>query len=418
MPRKTRPAPRHTVFILGAGFSRAAGAPLMSGFIPAMRKAATSSLVSDAERLKLLKALQFRESAAKLSDNLQMDLENVEHLFSLLDALRVGGGSDFASKPPTRADFTDALLRTLEVFGRLTPTGSTWDWRDPCFVNPDMEDKEDGTPCFEGDWLYQSFVSLLEPSSDGGSYFGDSIISFNYDLILDYSLYGHTYRIDYGLPPDTRFEHPHDPGTKLNGHVRLYKLHGSANWLRCKTHKKLFTSSLIPLEDEPRTSRLATDKLTCPFCREAKSKNDRARTHEALIVPPTWNKGTAGGWMKSVWNAALRDLQAASDIVVIGYSMPETDVFFKYLLAAGLKHGNGTRFYLLNPDEDVANRFRRFLSPSAAESRFTWIRLSGVPGPIPGGPAKFDGQGIAALTRAIGRNRRSSDDEPRYLTHR
>lgn len=412
------PTAGHTVFILGAGFSRAAGAPLMTDFISAMRKAAASTLVTEADRLKLQKALEFRESAAKISDNLHMDLENVEHLFSLFDALDVGGGSGFSSTIPTRAEFTDALLRTLELFGRLTPSVEKWDWRDPGFVNPDSADSEDGTPCFEGDWLYQSFASIIEPSYDGGEYQGDSIISFNYDLILDFSLFGRTLQIDYGLPSETRLEHVHDADAKLNGHIRLYKLHGSANWVHCKVSNKLFTSTLIALEDEPKSSRLAAYKATCPYCRETKERNDRDASHEALIVPPTWNKGTADARMKSVWNAALRDLQAASDIVVIGYSIPETDVFFKYLLAAGLRHGKGTRFYLMNPDEEVANRFRRFLSPSAAESRFTWIRSRILPGSDSAGAARFDGEGIAALTRAIGRNRRSRDDEPKYLTHR
>ena len=40
--------------------------------------------------------------------------------------------------------------------------------------------------------------------------------------------------------------------------------------------------------------------------------------------------------MQPVWKKAVDALKAATRICVIGYSMPETDAFFKFLLALGL----------------------------------------------------------------------------------
>src|SRR6266404_185887 len=49
--------------------------------------------------------------------------------------------------------------------------------------------------------------------------------------------------------------------------------------------------------------------------------------------------------MQPVWKRAVDALKTATRICVIGYSMPETDAFFKFLLALGMAEND--RLYKL-----------------------------------------------------------------------
>ena len=90
-----------------------------------------------------------------------------------------------------------------------------------------------------------------------------------------------------------------------------------------------------------------------------------------IFVPPTWHKG----WdlahpVSAVWDAAREALRTARRIIIIGYSVPATDLHFKYLLAAGFQENAWlSKVFFVNPDlgEGKAGRaelLRRLLSPS------------------------------------------------------
>jgi hypothetical protein len=93
---------------------------------------------------------------------------------------------------------------------------------------------------------------------------------------------------------------------------------------------------------------------------------------DPLIVPPTWNKTQYHKELQAVWRRAAQRLAEAENIFVIGYSLPPTDEFFRYLYALGttgqvwLK-----RFWVFDPDQSgsVERRFRRLLGPMA-KSKF------------------------------------------------
>jgi hypothetical protein len=56
---------------------------------------------------------------------------------------------------------------------------------------------------------------------------------------------------------------------------------------------------------------------------------------DPVIVPPTWNKSASTRGLESVWQRAATEIGSAENIIVIGYSFPRTDMFFKYLFALG-----------------------------------------------------------------------------------
>lgn len=87
---------------------------------------------------------------------------------------------------------------------------------------------------------------------------------------------------------------------------------------------------------------------------------------EPVIVPPTWNKADSHRALESVWARAAKELAESENIFVIGYSMPETDAFFRHLYALGTV-GDTTirRFWVFNPDHTLEERFRNLLGPGA-----------------------------------------------------
>ncbi len=94
-----------------------------------------------------------------------------------------------------------------------------------------------------------------------------------------------------------------------------------------------------------------------------------------LIVPPTWNKGTEEEFIRYVWQAALRELITAGRIFIIGYSFPETDQFFKYMLGLALAHNNDlSEIYIVNPDEKVWERFESLFHPHFRRRTVNYLR--------------------------------------------
>jgi hypothetical protein len=60
-------------------------------------------------------------------------------------------------------------------------------------------------------------------------------------------------------------------------------------------------------------------------------------TENTPIIPPTWRKTAAGETVFArLLGEALKHMRLAARIVIVGYSMPNTDSYFRYLLAEAL----------------------------------------------------------------------------------
>jgi hypothetical protein len=71
-----------------------------------------------------------------------------------------------------------------------------------------------------------------------------------------------------------------------------------------------------------------------------------------------------------VWQAAARELSTAENIVVCGYSLPDSDQFFRYLYALGTVGDlRLKRLWVFDPDPGVEDRFKKLLG-QAATPRF------------------------------------------------
>lgn len=109
--------------------------------------------------------------------------------------------------------------------------------------------------------------------------------------------------------------------------------------------------------------RMVTSVLAKTPCNHCKQKG----TLEPVVISPTWSKLVEKTPLAEVWKAAVDAIRDAYQIVVIGYSMPQTDTFFQYLLTLGLSNNQKLhRVVVVNTDSSDAfrSRYKRVFSRS------------------------------------------------------
>ncbi len=167
----------------------------------------------------------------------------------------------------------------------------------------------------------------------------DAVISFNYDVLMDEALARlakGVWKADrgYGFPikdgVDAWSAETTPGGFPTKTYLRLLKPHGSLHWGHIDVPKK--------------SLRLHTDAYA-------------HRSARANIIPPTWDKGILGEWpWKPVWQEASTMLQATRCLIVIGYSVPQTDLTSQALIRSSLSEGNLRLLVVANPDPVARGR--------------------------------------------------------------
>ena len=336
------------VFILGAGASQQAGAPLMGDFLDVShdlhRRGEVGDASSDFEAVfRGISELQRVHSKA------QLDIQNLESVFGAFEMARTLGRC--GSLTPDQIDrlapaMRRLIVRTLEQTIRLPV-------RDGQKVMPPAP--------------YPSFATLVARCRDARPAQTASVLTFNYDVSVDQAFQFHGVPIDYALP-----------STHSTHEVPLLKLHGSLNWARCTVCHAVVPWALreylqryrwgFPLDVQTVTMPIGTHLREWQHCQQPVEP-------EPVLVPPTWSKTQYHETLASVWSRAAEELEGAESIFVLGFSLPPTDAFFSYLYALGCVGGVPLRrFWVFNPDSSggVEGRFRQLLGPGAAE-RFQYL---------------------------------------------
>jgi hypothetical protein len=260
------------VFILGAGFSRARGMPLIRDFSMAMRDALDWCVAQDRarERAAIEEVLDFRQRASGAGYRINIDLENIEELFSLASTGAPGVADSVKVAISATLHFRRATSATLPVHtNRALPASTHLRRRNLCDARKDGWQQVD---------LYSALVANLMEEREAGDV---AFISFNYDTVLEDALTGLGMSYDYGFRRD-------DIGANhINRYaenaVGVYKLHGSVNWILDGTGKV-----------------------------ELHPNYDGVYGMGAIpsLIPPTWNK-TVGKTMLPVWNSAVATMADA-----------------------------------------------------------------------------------------------------------
>lgn len=308
-----------TVYVLGAGASHHTGAPLLKDFLV---------------RARLLREgrgeLKYKESFDKVfewidrlrgsSYYVEFDLDNLEHIFSIAEMSSQLGLEE--GKEISR-HLTKVILETL----------------DRCQLK--YQDKQ-----LRPDDIYLGFTQVLTKQNQKrmeytnqarGTFENDVIVTFNYDVMLDYAMRFEGIVPEYCLASESN----------LNK-FKILKLHGSTNWARCVDCKdssgndpQLVEASPVPkgysldpftgdgTEVEFKMTTHVLPKTPCKSC-------NKIEVLEPIMIPPTWSKIVRDTPIANVWAQAVKEIKNAFQIVVIGYSVPPTDTFFQYLLTLGL----------------------------------------------------------------------------------
>jgi NAD-dependent SIR2 family protein deacetylase len=350
-----------SVFILGAGASVPAGAPVLNDFLKKARELLdnpNSPLDSD-EKDIFRRVFEWRGRMYPALRFLKLDLENMENLFCLVDmAYQLG----IEVTEDVRNNLIRLIARTLD----LTVKFST--------LRISAKKQEE---TYSSDPTYYEFIELLKvwhSKNDVVKTEFDSIITLNYDICCEQALISQEVPFTYGDP----WSDPNKIGYKL------LKLHGSINWVICQECKDTkadldFNYNIIPIRRTGYSHIGIAERIFKPQystqCKEC------GQDLSLFIVPPTWNKVTYSEKLKSVWKSASEEIEQATRLIIIGYSLPETDSFFKYLLALGLsKNESLQEIILINPaqgqeGETLENRYRDFIAPFFDNRNFKFWRV-------------------------------------------
>lgn len=166
----------------------------------------------------------------------------------------------------------------------------------------------------------------------------DSLISFNYDAVIDDSIRrlsagiwkadrGYGFKIKDGAAD---WSAPKTPGPFPKDYLRLLKPHGSLHWsVTDHTEKQL----------------------------HLRSEAYEGTNAQGNIIPPTWDKTILGEWpWKPVWEQASKALQRTRCLIVIGYSVPQTDLTSQALIRSSLSGGDLRLLIVANPDPRARSR--------------------------------------------------------------
>ncbi len=336
----------HNVYILGAGFSCEAGYPLVRNFMDKMREAASWQKNHDKETKEIEAVLKFRLEAASATYRIQFDPENIEDLFSLSAAV------DNTSRSTNR-NMVIAIAETLEycrvnnIDKKVILCGAP----NPPPKGFALDNQEN--PANITINRFKLYVGLMAGvwGETPTPYKDNTFITFNYDLLLEKALQEWEIPFQYEGLPDNEgllFGTPteYDDSAKSiqknakKNAVSILKLHGSVNWA--------LTSKALPPQD--RVIKVFGDFRDIPISRG--ELVEFFNPLDLLLAPPIWDKGTAkiGHPLSDVWSNAIKKLQTATRIIVIGYSLPLADAHFRYLMAAGLQHNISLReIVFVNP---------------------------------------------------------------------
>lgn len=299
-----------TVLFLGAGATKSAQGLLTHEILPALVSAKTSLQAQDASgragALVDFLAQEFHVNAATPKEH----YPGLPLLMSLIDTALdrrevFHGRWDLNTIAQIREAIESGIFDVLEDALKKAPTNNHYNMLVKLFPGPEE-------PC---------------------------VVTTNYDLIADSAMMNvGNAKTQGSLPnyhcgianisqigPEQRF------GT-------LLKLHGSLNWLLCKTCLRIelgvtdsirYMAILKKVVGPDLKSAFLADGAPCTVC-QSKLR--------PLLVAPSHLKDYRNPHLAQVWYEAQHVMRQAKRVIFVGYSMPDDDVEVVYLVKRSLAH--------------------------------------------------------------------------------
>ncbi len=220
------------------------------------------------------------------------------------------------------------------------------------YVHTTVEDTNTATVKPKKSQIHTNILNQLKPKN--------TIITFNYDLLIEESFLDSELwnPVDgYGIETSgktkgwtDRWLVKNNYKTKDKSKVLLLKLHGSLNW-----------------ESYPGGRRIRLKPK--PYL--VSTKEGKTRFEKIAILAPGWNKRVDKNPYRRFWREARLKLQKCKSLVVLGYSLPETDLLAQSLLAEVVRtrvvNKNFLKqLHLADHDEQVKEKFVKLFTPTLA----------------------------------------------------
>jgi len=273
----------NVVYVLGAGFSAPLGLPVMSDFL----LKAKDMHASDPKKYDHFgKVFEKINSMAVAKSYYEADLFNIEEILSILEMRERLAGGD------TKA-FVEFLCDVIDFYTPEVPAPrlESANWYDNVL----------------GRWThYLAFASSLlgirlwtsrdssrnmavDIAAIPNREFNYAVVSVNYDLVLEHM------------------------AEAINNMTAIRRMKCVFSKPRSEKNVSGEQEILVPL---------------------AKLHGSTRGRH---VIAPTWNKGLeSDATIVETWSLALKLLRAANHIRIIGYSLPESDAYIRYLFKAAV----------------------------------------------------------------------------------
>jgi hypothetical protein len=286
--------PCNTCFILGAGFSAPAGIPTQRDLLRNIFKPEYADCLN---HIRTIFGLTEQDKGEVLKDTA------LEDVFTFLDKIISGNdtaaGFDIKKAYDAKRDLIDYIIKELSG----------------------------GLKKMQAAGRYEYFFNSLAARKKNDNE-TNTVITFNWDTISDFYIngafrdMGANHGVDYGCY-DWSYDEDKDDYVpsllrKEKGYktIKLFKMHGSINWVYKKENGALYIKEQtgaypegLPLESE-----------------------EERNEYEHIFMTPTFLKDFSNIHTQSVWHNALFDLLDAKRLVFLGCSMPLADYEFRYLL--------------------------------------------------------------------------------------
>lgn len=288
------------VYIFGAGFSVPFGIPSMSDFLT---KSKDLYLSDKTQYAYFEKIFQLIDDLAKIKNYCNADLFNIEDILSLLEM-----GSVLGDNPKESSEYKQYIKDVIEAYTKeIIPYNN--DNRLPGNYEKFLLGNDNNS---KARYFIASLYGL-RINKNNGSFFSEpskstnnySAITLNYDMVVENI-------IDFINAYYSQGDRKHVL------YKDTYPDNIDSKFIYCKLHGSL----------------------------------------DSDIIPPIWNKYNHETVMQS-WKTAYSLIKEASQIRILGYSLPKSDNYVKYLLSIGLKNSyNVKNIDVITLDSDGATRER------------------------------------------------------------
>jgi hypothetical protein len=175
-----------------------------------------------------------------------------------------------------------------------------------------------------------------------------TIVSLNYDIIADNTLMALSEGSGSFGFPDYGCDIATEAYQRNPRFGKLYKLHGSLNWLYCPSCQRLDIGTtesgrrtikmLDQLYQEEKTldEKLGGGDLRRRYTCHGSPCRDCSTYVDPVMISPTHIKDYRNPHISQVWYQADRALRQANRVIIAGYSMPWDDVDVIYLFKRSL----------------------------------------------------------------------------------